>query len=96
MKIIKNDIDNEQIYLFLNDVLKSDTKKFFKIYKIEFFILTLEQRAQLRKKLLEIKDVELSEYIKRNIIKWISIEKTFINNVIFLLNFLLYVILKEI
>lgn len=96
MKIIKNDIDNEQIYLFLNDVLKSDTKKFFKIYKIEFFILTLEQRAQLRKKLLEIKDVELSEYIKRNTLKWISIEKTFINNVIFLLNFLLYVILKEI
>ena len=80
----------------MDDVLKSDTKKFFKIYKIEFFILTLEQRAQLRKKLLEIKDVELSEYIKRNTLKWISIEKTFINNVIFLLNFLLYVILKEI
>lgn len=78
--IAKNDVDNEQIYIFLNDILKSDAEKFLKIYEDEFFKLTLEQRAQLRTKLQEIKDVKLPEYIKRNTLKETSIEKTFINN----------------
>ena len=77
--IAKNDVDNEQIYIFLNDILKSDAEKFLKIYEDEFFKLTLEQRAQLRTKLQEIKDVTLPEYIKRNTLKETSIEKTFIN-----------------
>ena len=46
--IKKIDIDHEQIFIFLKDVLKKDIKLFFKIYENEFFKLSLEQRNQLQ------------------------------------------------
>ena len=77
--ISKNDIDNEQIFIYLSDVLKKDAKKFCNIYEDEFFKLTLDQRNQLQIKLQEIKDIVIPEYIKKNTLKETSIEKTFIN-----------------
>ena len=77
--ISKNDIDNEQIFIYLTDVLKKDAKQFCRIYEDQFFKLTLDQRDQLLIKLQDIKDIVMPEYITRNTLKEIGIEKTFIN-----------------
>jgi len=77
--IKKIDIDHEQIFIFLKDVLKKDIKLFFKIYENEFFKLSLEQRNQLQEKFRGIKGIVIPEYIKKNGIKENKIEKTFIN-----------------
>ena len=44
--INKNDIDHEQIYKYLENILASDINKFFDIYKKHYFKLTLDSTTR--------------------------------------------------
>ena len=75
--INKNDIDHEQIYKYLENILASDINKFFDIYKKHYFKLTLEQRILLQNKFKTVKNVTIPEFIKMNMINETNIENIF-------------------
>ena len=66
--IRKNDVDNEKIFLFLEDLLSKDINAFYKMYKKEFFKLTINQRILLQNKFQGTNNVDIPEFIKNNIV----------------------------
>lgn len=75
--IIKNDVDQEYIYLFLENLLKSDTKEFYRLYSKEQFKLALTDRLKLQSKFQNNSDIP--KIISNNIITHDNIKKIYIN-----------------
>lgn len=74
-----NDVDHEQIFIYLANIINNDLTKFFKLYQTEFFKLTLNERILLQNKFINKKNIDIPDLIKKNIIKETKIEKIFIN-----------------
>ena len=88
--IDQNDIDNEQIAKYLENILLKDANKFFESYKNHFFKLTFEQRIIFQKKIEELPNIEIPEYITKNLIKeTTNIENIFINILSDLINLII-------
>ena len=77
----KNDVDHEQLYIYLEKILSDKIDIFFDNYKKNFFKLTLQQRIQLEKKLKEKENIIIPDFIWRNMVPKtiINIENIFIN-----------------
>ena len=77
--IKKVDVDNEQIFKYLENMLNDNINKFFQLYKKEFFKLTLDQRIKIQNKILEIKNIQIPDIIKKNFVQETKIENIFYN-----------------
>lgn len=75
--ITKNDVDQENIYLYLEQLLDSDINEFYQLYSKEQFKLTLTNRLKLQTKFQKYNPK--NELILKNIIDCDNIKTIYIN-----------------